>query len=80
MYNKDIDEKLTVFCDTLREEFNKRNNSPSDGYAYTLGFFQSFMARVLTAYVPANLRHELIDMIDKRTAELPEDIKKLEYL
>lgn len=63
--NKDIEERLTDYINAVRDGYTKEYGTPDGGYPYALGYFQSFMGRVLTAYVPADKRHELIAMFDE---------------
>ena len=67
-----IKEKLKALNDALFE-YGRANSNDGVGYAYASGYMEIFMGDVLTAYVPANLRHELIDMLDKRIAMIKEN-------
>lgn len=62
---QDVHDRLSSLVTAIREDHNRvYPDNLSGGYAYTVGYFESFVSRVLVAYVPANRRHELIEMID----------------
>lgn len=68
--NKDIiQDCLKRLVNELVSNYERRFNSQG-GNDYALGYMESFMADVLTAYVPANMRHELVTMLDMRISSL----------
>lgn len=69
MNKEAIQDRLKRTIDELRTGFERKYET-SDGSAYALGYMESFMADVLTAYVPANMRHQLLEMFDKRIADI----------
>jgi hypothetical protein len=69
MNKEAIQDRLKRTIDELKTGFERKFDA-TDGSAYALGYMESFMADVLTAYVPANMRHQLLEMFDKRIADI----------
>ena len=42
-------------------------------YAYVAGYMESFYTRLLTAYVPANRRHDMLELFEAHIKSVRED-------
>lgn len=70
--NNEILTALGRYNLAVMDDYEATYDRKDGSYAYTLGYFESFMARVLTAYVPANRRHELLEMINEHINSIKE--------
>jgi len=83
MYKKeDIMDRLTRLIEEIEKDYSNRYHKGekqyAESHAYALGYIESFMADVLTAFVPACDRHELIKLFDNRIAQFVEKNKEAE--
>lgn len=83
MYKKeDIMDRLSRLIQEIEKEYTNRYNKGekqyAESHAYALGYMESFMADVLTAFVPASDRHELIKLFDNRIAQFVEKNEKVD--